>query len=49
MKKKLFLLQFLFTVFFACSGYAQQNDYAVNFKNLLVKMLYITNQIYEAM
>ena len=37
MKKKLFLLQFLFTVFFACSGYAQQNDYAVNFKNVPMK------------
>lgn len=37
MKKKLFLLQFLFAVFFACSGYAQQNDYAVNFKNVPMK------------
>lgn len=37
MKKKLFLLQFLFAVFFACSCYAQQNDYAVNFKNVPMK------------
>lgn len=37
MRKKLFLLQFLFAVFFACSGYAQQNDYAVNFKNVPMK------------
>ena len=37
MKKKLFLLQFLFVIFFACSGYAQQNDYTVNFKNVPMK------------
>ncbi len=37
MRKKLFLLQFLFTVFFACDVYAQQNDYAVNFKNVPMK------------
>lgn len=37
MKKKLFLIPFLFTVFFACNIYAQQNDYAVNFKNVPMK------------
>lgn len=37
MKKKLFLLQILFAVFFAYNGYAQQNDYAVNFKNVPMK------------
>lgn len=37
MKKKLFLIPFLFTLFFACNIYAQQNDYAVNFKNVPMK------------